>query len=670
MRPSESEQFGRVIADAGGHLGGVVHLWSLDVLPLASSGTDVSSDSEDLLATGALLHLVQSLVNAGASVPVWVVTRGAQVASGAETGATLRPRAAGAWGLAGVVDVEHPELAIRRVDLDPAETASSCAGLLSELLSPDEGARSVALRGRVRLVPRLERCEARATPPAGTELQQVVLVRPGTIDGVELRPALRAPLAPGEVRLRVLASGLNFRDVLLTLGLYAAEGIPLGAECVGTVIEAGAGVQLPLGARVLGFVPGSLATEVNVPAAFLAPVPATISTENAASVPVAFLTAHYALRRLARLSRGERVLIHAAAGGVGLAAVQLALNSGAEVFATAGSPEKRALLRSMGVAHVMDSRSLEFADEILAATAGDGVHVVLNSLAGDFIASSLRIVRQGGVFLELGKRDVLTPDAAARQRPDVRYCAFDLGAEAQADHGLLRPMFQELLAEFEGGQLHPLPVTVYGLDEIREALRFMAQSRHAGKIVLRVSDAAAADRALVSGDGTYWITGAFGGLGLETARWLVRSGARTLVMSARRPPSPSTAEAIAELESLGATVRTFAADAGDRAAMHAIAEEIRRDMPPLRGVIHAAGLVDDSVLVQQTWERCREVLRGKAQGAWGDSTSSRGLFPWTSSCSIPQPALCSVRPVRVLIRPRTPNWMRWRTPDAGSACPR
>jgi acyl transferase domain-containing protein/NADPH-dependent curcumin reductase CurA/acyl carrier protein len=591
--------------DASGPWRGVVHLGSLDVSPLDGPS---AHDDDDWLSVGSALALVQALVAEPA--PLWLVSRGALAVSGQESAQTLRPRAAGLWGLAGVVAVEHPELQVHAIDLDPLDTANAALDLLGELRQPPTAPQRIALRGAQRWAARLVRhrqADARRDEP-----RHWVVAQAGTLDGARLQPAPRAALRAGEVRLSVRAAGINFRDVLLTLGMYSAPGVPLGAECAGVVTDIGAGVQgLAVGDAVFGFAPGSLGTEVVVPAAFVARVPPAMSMEDAAALPVAFFTAHHGLHGLAKLQRGQRVLIHAAAGGVGLAAVQLALRAGAEVFATAGSPDKRERLRQMGVALAMDSRSLAFADELRAATHGQGVHVVLNSLAGDFIPATLSALGQGGTFLELGKRDILTVESAAALRPDVRYHAYDLGTEALADHGLLRPMFDDLLAAFAEGSLAPLPVRAYPLEGAQEAFRFMAQAKHVGKLVLRVAQPAA-----VAPDATYWITGGLGGLGLETARWLVASGARHLALSGRSAPGEHAQAVLAELRAQGADVHTFEVDAADRERMASVLDHIARTLPPLRGVVHAAGALDDAVLQRQTWPRCQAVLRGKAQGAW------------------------------------------------------
>jgi acyl transferase domain-containing protein len=615
--PASPADFAKLLAEVG-PTAGIVHLLSLDVAPLDPLPSPDAEDREQMLAIGSLLHLAQALSDAASAGPLWIVTRGAQAVTGAEPAGTLRPRAAGAWGLASVIAVEEPGLGVRRVELDPAEPEDSVAGLARELLSGSAGAASVALRAGTRWAPRIERRLATPDEPLVLEIE-----RAGTLDGLTLRRRPRAALGRDEVRLRVTAAGLNFRDVLLALGMYVGNGIPLGAECAGLVIEAGSAVRdLPVGTRVFGFAPAAFATEVVVPAAFLARVPEGMRDEDAAGLPVAFLTAWYGLHTLAGLRAGERVLVHAAAGGVGLAAVQLVQRAGAEVIATAGSQAKREMLASLGVRTILDSRSLSFADGVRAATGGEGVDIVLNSLAGEFIETSLGVLRKGGRFLELGKRGILTPEEAASHRPDVRYHAFDLGALAMADRGLLGPMMRDLVAALAKGELRPLPVTIFPLEQAGDAFRFMAGAKHVGKVVLRPRAAGAP----ISPDATYLVSGGLGGLGFETVRWLVRSGAHSLALVGRHAPDAAASGAIAELEREGAKVYVFAADVGDETAMAGVLAALRKPgIPALRGVFHCAGALEDAPLVHQTWDRCRNVLRGKARGAFVLHALTRGL---------------------------------------------
>jgi NADPH:quinone reductase-like Zn-dependent oxidoreductase/malonyl CoA-acyl carrier protein transacylase len=606
--------------------GGVIHGWSLDI---AGGGQTEHArlEQDDAIGTGSLLHLVQCLAShapAGTS-PTYVLTRGAQDVTGTETIASMQPRAAGLWGLAGVAMLEHPELCIRVIDLDPSDDEANGKRLLAELL--DRRDARVALRGQERWIPRLQphapagrSSVARRSAAGDDRAVRLELVRPGSFDGLELRPLDRVALQPHEVRLLVLSAGINFRDVLTVLQMHPGPPPPLGVECAGIVTEAGDAVEaFRVGDRVFGFAPASLATEAVVPAAFLARIPDTMRSEDAAGIAVPMLTVYYGFHHLAGLRRGERVLVHAAAGGVGLAAVQLAQRCGAEVFATAGSEAKRDLLRGLGVAQVMDSRSLAFADQVMAATGDRGVDVVLNALAGDFIPAGLRTLAPNGRFLELGKRGIWTAEAVAKIRPDVGYYPYDLGALAQSDHALLQPMYEAILAALADGALRPLPVTVFPLARVADALRYIAQARHIGKVVVQVAaDGAPGGRAgvCISAQATYWITGGLGALGLETADWLTRAGARHLVLSGRRPPTDAAARRIRELEQRGVSIRVFQADAADRDRAQSILHEIARTMPPLRGVVHAAGTLRDAVLINQRWSDVQDVLRGKVHGAW------------------------------------------------------
>jgi acyl transferase domain-containing protein/NADPH:quinone reductase-like Zn-dependent oxidoreductase/NAD(P)-dependent dehydrogenase (short-subunit alcohol dehydrogenase family) len=605
--PRRDDDFRRLLEEIAGRISpvrGVLHLWSLDL------SDRLAPEQADLWTSGSSLHLLQAaLRGSGMDAPVWLISRGAYVVSGEERHDRLQPVASGLWGIANVAAAEHPELRVHTVDLDPDAEPTDVDGLIHELR--EEPTRRVsAHRAGYQWLPQL--AQLRTARSGDDHPSQLRVARQGTLDGLALQPIGSKTLGVHDVRVRVCAAGVNFRDVLVTLNMYPGEAPPLGAECAGIVTDVGRGVRaFRVGDRVFGLATGSMATEVVTPEAFLTTLPANLPMEQAAALPVAFLTAHYGLHRLAGLRAGERVLIHAATGGVGMAALQIAKRAGAEVFATAGSPAKRAWLRGQGVAHVMDSRSLSFEGEIAAATNGAGVDVVLNSLAGDFIAASLRALGRGGRFLELGKRDILTLAQVRDLRPDVQYHAYDLGSEATAEPAIVRPMLDAILAGLVDHSLQPLPVTTFPLDRAHTAFRFMAHARHLGKIVLR----GALDGALADARASYLITGGFGALGLETAAWLVRKGARHLVLTGRRPPSSEARSRIAALEREGSIVQCVLADIADAEQTRRMLDQIRAQLPPLKGIVHAAGSLHDGVLLNQRWEACREVMSGKAHGA-------------------------------------------------------
>ena len=614
--PSDGDALSRALgALAAGNattLRGIVHAWSLDVTD-AGNTDDATSD---WLVTGSALQTVQAMAQQQIHVPLWLVTAGAQAVLNTVTS----PASAGLWGLSNVVALEHVELSCRAIDLEAASPDAQATSLVRELVRTTDRRQRVAVRGTERHAPFLQRYRAgRTQAPAMPQEARLQLPESGALNDLQWTAAAVHSPAADEVRLRVLVTGVNFRDVLLSLGMYPGGDGVLGAECVGVVEAVGSDVRdFSVGDLAFGFAPGSMATSLVVPAAFLAPLPGDVSIEQAAALPVAFLTAMLGLNRIASIGPGSRVLIHAATGGVGLAAVQLAQRSGAEVYATAGSPAKRAYLKSLGVRHAFDSRSVSFADAVLQATDGRGVDVVLNSLAGEFIAASVRTLATGGWFLELGKRDIWSPEQMASVRPDVRYRVYDLGIAAQSNRALVAPMLSDLRQGLSDGSLRPLPTRAFEYSEVAEAFRFMAQARHTGKVLLRAprNGTPLEQKLIVRADGTYLITGGTGALGVRTARWLVEEcGARSLVLSARGAPGADALETIASLRATGAQVHIRAADAGDEAAMSTLLSEIATSMAPLRGVVHAAGVNDDGVLLHHSWERWLAVLRGKAHGA-------------------------------------------------------
>jgi acyl transferase domain-containing protein/acyl carrier protein len=609
LDPATPDGFRRLLAELAAAtlppLRTVVHLWSLD-----ASEADPRAALD--LGCRSTLHLVQALAGQGLARPprLCLVTRGAQP-PGAPPGwpAVLQ---APLLGLGRVIALEHPDLRCLRVDLPPGPV--EIGALLAELRG--EGDEEVALRADRRLVPRL--VPSRAGEPDDSP-RALTLTSPGLLDRLELRPASRRAPGPGEVELRVLATGLNFKDVLAALGTYPGDPGPLGGECVGRVVAVGPGVDEPVpGDRVVALAPGCFATFVTVPACLVRPIPRGLRVEEAATVPIAFLTAAYALRHLAGIRAGERILIHAATGGVGMAAVQLAQLAGLEVFATAGNEDKRRVLRGLSVPHTMDSRRLAFADQVLEASGGEGVDVVLNSLTGEAIPHSLAALRHGGRFVEIGRVGAWSSEQVAAARPDVAYTRVALDELAARDPALVGELWDGITQELEAGRLRPLPHTTFPLDRAAHAFRYMANARHVGKVVV-VQPEAGAPPAPLRPDATYLVTGGLGALGLEVARWMAAEGARHIVLVglAERSELPAPVRsAVQELEAGGVRVRVAGADVADEDRLAALLDDLDRVGPPLRGVVHAAGLLDDGVLTGQSWQRIAEVLAPKVLGGW------------------------------------------------------
>ena len=620
VRPGDPGDFAQVFAraaESGGAIRGVIHLWNAEAVHRG-----LTLGEAQAVGTASLLHGLQALVGPDepASARLWVVTRGAQPVAGELTAAGLLQSPA--LGLARAIAAEHPGTRCTCVDLDPAAPGDEAEQLWREIAFPSRETQ-VAFRAGTRRVPRLVRSKPQgASPASGDESLELDIPEPGVLDRLALKPAPRRAPAAGEVEVEVLATGLNFRDVLNALGMYEGPPGPLGAECVGRVSAVGTGVAgLSVGDDVLAMWPGTFRSYVTLPAAFVFRRPANLSVEEAATIPVAFLTAEYALTHLARMSAGDRVLIHAAAGGVGLAAVQLAQRAGAEIYATVGSPAKRAYLLSLGVTRILNSRSLQFADDLKALTGGEGVDIVLNSLAGDFIERSLSVLRKGGRFLELGKSGIWTPERVAQTRPDVAYHAIYLGED---EAPVVRALFPQLLARFGTGELRPLPHREFRLSQAVNAFRFMAQARHIGKIVIRHDRTMPGASGDMRGDGTYLVTGAFGGLGVMVARWLVERGARHLVLVGRGAPSAARDALLHDLEVAGARVVALRADVSSEDDVRRVFATIDESMPALRGIVHAAGVTDDGALLEQDWGRFERVLAPKAAGAWALHQAAEG----------------------------------------------
>jgi NADPH:quinone reductase-like Zn-dependent oxidoreductase len=369
----------------------------------------------------------------------------------------------------------------------------------------------------------------------------VRIAQRGKLDGLHLADAPRLTPQPDEVEIEVRAAGLNFRDVLNLLDMYPGDAGAVGAECAGHVVRIGSAVTgLNIGDQVVALANPALSSHVNALAALTLHKPPQLSYEQVAAVPVAFLTAWFALEHVGRVKAGERVLVHAGAGGVGLAAIQLARRAGAIVYATAGSERKRAFLRQMGVNRVYDSRTLQFAGDIRRDTDFQGVDMVLNSLTGDAVSESLALVRPGGRFLEIGKTDVRDSAEMARLYSLCAYHVLDLGDLIVKEPGLIRSAFERILEDIASGALAPLPLQVFSLADPIPAFRFMARARHIGKIILAPRHDSRR-QTVIRPDVTYLVTGGSGALGRHVIAQLVEQGAKHVVASSRRL-SPEAAD--------------------------------------------------------------------------------------------------------------------------------
>ncbi|MGF1537807.1 MAG: SDR family NAD(P)-dependent oxidoreductase [Elainellaceae cyanobacterium] len=568
------------------------------------------------------LHLVQALVQAQSSLKLYLVTWGAQSVSGRERLAVAQSTL---WGLGKAIALEHPEFNCVCVDLDPGLAQGEEGQAIDHLVTELKGARTpsggnklggqVAYRQGTRYEAHLETAPQLAAPPNDTTRQLQIPTR-GTLEHLTWGTVPRRSPDPTEVEIQVQATGLNFRDVLNALDLYPGEAGELGLECVGEVVAVGAAVQhLSRGDVVMAIAPASFSQYVTVSAELVVAKPQAIVPEAAATIPTAFLTADYALCHLGQLletphkaGRPKRVLIHGAAGGVGQAAVQLAQLAGAEVFATA-SPPKWTFLKQQGVRHVFNSRTLDFAEAILAQTNGEGVDLVLNSLSGEAIAQSLSVLGKGGCFLEIGKTAIWPEDRMRQQRPDVTYHIIDLVNVTQNRPQLIQSMLRRLGDRVQAGKLQPLPVQTFSAGQAVDAFRWMQQAKHIGKVVVTPPTQPAAIRP----DAAYLVTGGMGALGLRVAQWLAHKGGRHLVLLGRRSPSESARQVIQRLGASGVAVQTLQVDLAQLSELEGALSQVER---PLKGVFHLAGQLDDGVLQQQSWERFERVMAAKVQGTW------------------------------------------------------
>jgi acyl transferase domain-containing protein/acyl carrier protein len=522
------------------------------------------------------------------------------------------------WGFGHVLLNEYPTLRATLIDLPAkAAQASDYTVLVDEWLAADIAGGEYQVGYRQGL--RHASAQDKNFELKITEFGQFANIKPVTVDDV-------APLGD-EVTVEVHAAGLNFKDVLNALGMlkqYAIDNalpyneLPLGFEASGRVIASGLDAEFRIGDEVVLSQLGCMKKRVTLSSTMVVRKPANIDFAEAAGLSAAYVTAYYALHDLAKIKAGDKVLIHAAAGGVGQAAVQLAKMAGAEVFATA-SPRKWGMLRSQGVKHIMNSRNLDFTKELLWATEGDGVDIVLNSLNKEYVPASLSCLGQCGRFVELGKIGIWSTEQMNEVRPDVSYHNFDLSEFDQVElNRINKHILETVTAGIVAGALHPLPTVSYSLDEIEEAFGVLSQGRNVGKIILNFrNEHEQPERPItISADHTYLVTGGMGALGVVALRKLASEGAKHLAVVSRRKVDDKEILALASELGRDVELTMHQGDIGKAEDVTRIMAQLAQQKYPLAGVIHTAGVLADGVLNKQTWKSFDQVLQSKMYGTW------------------------------------------------------
>ncbi|WP_144107295.1 type I polyketide synthase [Paraburkholderia sp. BCC1886] len=607
------------------------------VAPLANLD---DADGADLMRAQeggalALASLVRELDARGlvARTQLAVVTRGGAPFDGS---AATQPDQASLWGLGRVLANEYPTLSLRLIDVTGADAQASSR--LVRTLLDDDGEEEVVIESHGRFVPRMlpsQQAARRSDDEREPSSTVLAFGMPGSLRNLEWFALPERELRSGEVEIAPAATGLNFRDVMYAMGLLSDEavesgfaGATIGMELSGRIVRVGPDVKgWAPGDAVLGFAPASFATRVVTRATAIARKPEPMSFEEAATIPTTFFTAYYALCELARLRRGERVLVHGGAGGVGIAAIQLARHLGAEVFVTAGSDEKREFVRLLGADHVFDSRSLAFADQIIERTQGEGVDVLLNSLAGEAMVRGIDTLRPFGRFLELGKRDFYENSQIGLRpfRNNISYFGIDADQLMGVLPGLTRRLFTEVMALFADGVLHPLPYRAFPAARAEQAFRYMQQARQIGKVLVTYpagtpesTRGTPAPTPQLDPQAAYLIVGGTGGLGYASARWMIARGARHVTLASRNAAlEPAQKQEIERWrDELGAIVSVMSCDVTDASALERLVVSIEKTGTPLKGVLHSAMRIDDGLLRNLDDARMKAVLEPKIAGAW------------------------------------------------------
>jgi acyl transferase domain-containing protein/NADPH:quinone reductase-like Zn-dependent oxidoreductase/surfactin synthase thioesterase subunit/ubiquinone/menaquinone biosynthesis C-methylase UbiE/acyl carrier protein len=621
---------------------GIAYLWPIDC-------AENSALSEELIVDGEkqylmpLLYLTTKLNSGNLAVKpkMYMATSGAQCVRDSDP--AVRVSASGFRGVGRTVINEFPQFQSTLVDFSSSINDNEITAFIDEMLA-GEREDEIAYRDDVRYVNRLLRVSEEAARQASVKKVEADGYRfsssikdYGVLDSIFLHASERKELEPDQIEVQVKAAALNFRDIMVAMGLISGEAIEgglygrhLGLEACGIVSRIGANVRnFAVGDEVAGCAVNSLSGYVVGSRNHFVKKIDGLSHAQMAALPLVYLTAYYSFTRLAHVTRGEKVLIHAAAGGVGIAAIQIAKAMGAEVYATAGSNDKKEYLRALGVTHIYNSRSLHFADEIMKDTGGNGVDVVLNALSGPSIYKSLRCLAPFGRFVEMGKTDIYRNSQIGLKNfgNNISYHVVDVDRMLKYKPVLAGELLSETMQFFADNSLTPHPVKEFPVRETGKAFMYMAAARHIGKVVVTMDGTIDVDtppQISFNKNETFLLTGGCSGFGLRIARWLAEKGAGTLVLISRSgPKTEEEKNIIAKMKADGVNVMVEMADVTNRNEVFNVFKTIEEKCPPLKGIFHCAMVLDDASIPEMTHERFIKAYRPKAIGCWNLHEASK-----------------------------------------------
>ncbi len=640
-----------------GRFQGIIYAWGLDAIGNDQLNAENIIKSEEQ-ASIMLMNIMRKLNNTSykENPDIWLLSSGAQTVGG--TPETINLAQEGLRGVSRVVINEFPIFNSTMVDFSTPVQDDEIDAFIEELFT-DDNEDEIAFRGRKRYINKLERIStdnialrAKKTVPAEGSSYSANISEYGVLDNLVLRETDRKTPADDEVEIQIKAAALNFRDIMIAMGLLSDAAVEgglfgrtFGLECAGIVASVGKDVtNVKVGDEVIATAPSCLSGFAYPKACHVVQKPEHIDWNEAASLPVVYTTAYFSLIHHCRLNKGETVLIHAAAGGVGIAAIHIANAIGAEIYATVSSPEKRAYIESIGVKpeNIMNSRTLEFAGQLMEKTNGKGVDVVLNSLSGEAIFKSIRCLSAYGRFVEIGKTDIYRNSKLGLQPfgNNLTYFGVDVDRLFEQKQQFGGKLFQDSIDYFVEKKFPTHPVKVFPVSKLADAFQYMAGARHIGKIIISMEgdvQIAPPTEIKFKENGTYLITGGASGFGLSVANWMTTKGAKNLVLMSRSGTKTEEERSIVEkMRENGVNVMLANGDVSKKEDIARIFNDIKKTMPPLKGLQHAAMVLDDGSIPEIDYERYIKVFIPKAVGCWllHEATKEMNLDHFVSYSSI------------------------------------